>query len=487
MKLRFLIFFLLLSFNFRAQHGKLDSLKQLLNSMSVNDTAKVGVLNVLAYETYMKKENSEGEVSVLIDSAIRSAERLNYIRGNIKARFIAGNIYKNSGQFNKARQHLFKALELCGHSKRPEDHFKINHTLSQCYTEQGDYKKAVEYCFTALGFAEQTGDKTLIANSYGALGNIYASQGDHNNAIQYHLKSLKLRTELNDRMRMSFSYVNLADNYKSIKKYDSAHYYFNKALVIQTAEKNTVGQGFSYAGIGNIYLKKGLPSAAIGYFNRAMALVANTDDAEIISNLYNSSGETYLLLKDYKKAEENLLKGIEFNLKTHKLPELKESYLLLSKTYNAKRDFERAYQYHLKFTEVKDSLSGTEIGKKISSFEYNYRIEQDKKIAALENEKIKMKHEEEVKKQRLIIWSVSLIVVVISLFSLFIFKQYKAKKEANLIITRQKSEIERQHSELAEKNKEILDSIRYAKRIQKALMPSEKYIERKLGTTKKEE
>ena len=34
---------------------------------------------------------------------------------------------------------------------------------------------------------------------------------------------------------------------------------------------------------------------------------------------------------------------------------------------------------------------------------------------------------------------------------------------------------------LEEKNKEVLDSIRYAKRIQTALLTSEKYIERKLN------
>lgn len=45
--------------------------------------------------------------------------------------------------------------------------------------------------------------------------------------------------------------------------------------------------------------------------------------------------------------------------------------------------------------------------------------------------------------------------------------------------------INRQRNELAEKNKEILDSIHYAKRIQTSLMPPEKYIARTLDKLKR--
>ena len=56
----------------------------------------------------------------------------------------------------------------------------------------------------------------------------------------------------------------------------------------------------------------------------------------------------------------------------------------------------------------------------------------------------------------------------------------KMVKEKTQEITFQKKEIEQQHAELQDKNKEIVDSIHYAKRIQKALMPNEKYFEKNL-------
>ncbi len=479
-KLFILLSVLILSSSLFSQN-KTDSLKQVLKA-SKNDTATVGLINVLTYHLYMSDQKAD--IGMYIDSAIRVAERTNYYRGNIKARFIAGNIYKNSGRFDKAKQYLTVALPLCAKSKDAQDHFKINHTLALCFIDEGHYKQAGEYFFTALRYAEEGGNKTQIANAYSGLGNLYSSQGDHLKAISNQQKALKYRIQMNDKMRMSFSYVNLANAYKSLNKFDSAQFYYNKALVIQTAEKNTDGQAYSYAGIGSIYLEKNLPEAAIDYFKRAYALVAESNDAEIRSGLLNSLGENYRQLKDLNKAIDYLNRAVEFNLKTNKLPKLKENYLNLSKTYHDKKDFEKAYDYFQKYSELKDTLYSSEVGKKISSMEYNYQIEQDKKIAQLESEKIQFRHDEEVKKQKLILGAALTILFVVSLFSIFIFRQYKAKKAANHIINEQKTEIEKQHSELEEKQKEIVDSIKYAKRIQQTLMPTEKYIDKNLTRLK---
>ena len=57
---------------------------------------------------------------------------------------------------------------------------------------------------------------------------------------------------------------------------------------------------------------------------------------------------------------------------------------------------------------------------------------------------------------------------------MYAFRSYKQKQKINIEITQQKHIIE-------EKQKEILDSIYYAKRIQTALITPEKYIDRVLN------
>ena len=64
--------------------------------------------------------------------------------------------------------------------------------------------------------------------------------------------------------------------------------------------------------------------------------------------------------------------------------------------------------------------------------------------------------------------------------SIFVFQLYKSnsnKKKANALILLQKDA-------LGSKQKEIIDSIQYAKRIQESLLPTEKYIERNISRLK---
>jgi len=73
----------------------------------------------------------------------------------------------------------------------------------------------------------------------------------------------------------------------------------------------------------------------------------------------------------------------------------------------------------------------------------------------------------------IIIYAVSAVLVLTLVLAFFIYRGYREKREANIAITRQKNIIE-------QKQKEIVDSIRYAQRIQQSLLPTEKYIEKRL-------
>ena len=76
---------------------------------------------------------------------------------------------------------------------------------------------------------------------------------------------------------------------------------------------------------------------------------------------------------------------------------------------------------------------------------------------------------EAFKKDLILIVSV-LFLIIVSIFSFIIFKRLKENKKQKDIIE--------------QKNKEITDSIRYAKRIQQAFMPSEKFVERIMNELK---
>jgi len=91
------------------------------------------------------------------------------------------------------------------------------------------------------------------------------------------------------------------------------------------------------------------------------------------------------------------------------------------------------------------------------------------------------KHEAEAKHQSILRNSFIAGFTLVLLFALFVLRSYKQKQKANRIITMQKNEVEKQKHLIEEHQKEILDSIHYAKRIQRSLLPTDKYFERVLN------
>ncbi len=87
--------------------------------------------------------------------------------------------------------------------------------------------------------------------------------------------------------------------------------------------------------------------------------------------------------------------------------------------------------------------------------------------------------EEKSRKQKVIIAFVVCGLLLVIVFAAFIFRSLRLTRRQKTIIEEQKNMVE-------EKQKEILDSIHYAKRIQYSLLPTDKYIERNLNRLKKQ-
>ena len=113
------------------------------------------------------------------------------------------------------------------------------------------------------------------------------------------------------------------------------------------------------------------------------------------------------------------------------------------------------------------------------------RIDDQLKKITEQDGKIKLQLEA-IEKQKLILYFVLLALLLVSFLGYYIYRGYKIKKEANIMleeknrtISMQKDEIEQQRDlaaaqrdQIAYQKKHITDSIMYAKRIQTALIPS---------------
>jgi serine phosphatase RsbU (regulator of sigma subunit) len=165
---------------------------------------------------------------------------------------------------------------------------------------------------------------------------------------------------------------------------------------------------------------------------------------------------------------------LDLSKEINELERIKQAYGALSDLYVKTGNSKEALANYKFFISYKDSLINEENTKKTTRIEMNYEFDKKEAANKLEQEKKEEISVAERKKQQIIIWSVCAILILVLCFAIFVYRSFLQKQKSHIEITHQKHIIE-------EKQNSILDSIHYAKRIQTALITSEKYIDRNLN------
>jgi len=158
---------------------------------------------------------------------------------------------------------------------------------------------------------------------------------------------------------------------------------------------------------------------------------------------------------------------IEGLIEDHK--SLYELYSLINKP-------DKAFTHFKKYIELRDSVYNEENTKKLVKAEMNFEFKKKEAINKAKQEQ-----------QRLIIYGITFFLLLLIVFSFFIYNRFKITNKQKLIIEQQKKEVEVQREIALEQKKisedrkqEILDSIHYASRIQRAMITSNEYISQQL-------
>jgi serine phosphatase RsbU (regulator of sigma subunit) len=143
-------------------------------------------------------------------------------------------------------------------------------------------------------------------------------------------------------------------------------------------------------------------------------------------------------------------------------------------------DYKDAFADYKNYTLYKDSLNNEENTKKITQEQMQYDFDKKQAEEKAEQDKKDVLAAADKKRQQVITGFISggLVIVLISLALLF--SRFKITQKQKRIIERQKQEVEKQKALVEEKNKDVLDSITYAKRLQDAILPPISDIKRYL-------
>ncbi|MCP4176671.1 MAG: tetratricopeptide repeat protein [bacterium] len=175
--------------------------------------------------------------------------------------------------------------------------------------------------------------------------------------------------------------------------------------------------------------KLGKYNEALKYYKESLSFIEEVGNNFEIADLNINIGKTFSKIGNHSKAEFFINKGYELAITTNSLLIKKNAYKAYSELYSSKKDFNKAFDFMLKYSEVKDSLSNKEIQRNIANIQVKYYLNKsnDKLIYAK-----KERENAEAKLIRNVILLIVLAVSVLGVVIIFLlYRQFKIREKAN--------------------------------------------------------
>jgi len=484
---------------FAGQKSEIDSLLKLFKK-DKEDTNKV----IHAYKLCGRYEHVGKYDSALYygNSGLQLAEKLNYKRG---ARSCLGNmgvVHDRNGNYLQALDHFFAALKIEEELQDKNGKAKRFASIGIVYNHQGNYPKALEYNLKALKINEETADNKAEATTLGNIGLVYWKQENYEKALDYYFKALKMNEALENKIGLSFNLGNIGIIYYAQKKYEMALDYYLKAQKLYEELDLKRDIAINFGNIANIYKAQGVlhsnsPVKRDSLFKMAMAFYLKSlkiaEAYEYNEGIALQLGNIGSLLNSQNKVTESctyFMRGIALASKIGSIENVATHYEMLSILYensnvplpdstggkllNREQMRLKALYYFKRYLSIRDTLFSEENKKQLVRKEMNFDFEKKEAAAKAEQNKKDAISKEELKQKEQQRNYFIAGFGMLAILSLFILRGYRQKQKVNIVITEQKALVD-------EKQKEILDSIHYAQRIQRALLPSEKYFDKTLA------
>ena len=278
-----------------------------------------------------------------------------------------------------------------------------NRVIGVAHWARGSYDHGLRFLLDGLAIYEQERDSLGWGNCLMNIGLIYADRKDNEVATKYYFEALKMFEAINADHRKATTYIKLA----------------------------------------TVFIDEG----------KLEALGKKINDIDGIAKSHSELADVYLKQGDIEKAEDILVRGLEYARKTNSHKWLKEIYKGLHLTAREKGNLSRSIDYYDQYIQEKDSILNEQTLNNITRLETELAItEQKRQLEAKEGEIIILEQEAEIQKTRFIILVILVIAIVIVGILIVRNRQLAAQRKAE----KAEKEADRIKHELEFKNRELV-------------------------------
>ncbi len=402
----------------RAQIKEVDSLKLLLR-IEKTDTGRASLLVRIGSRFGYGFAKNDSALWYL-NEALDLSKKINYKKRELDARESIGRYFYTSGNYKGALEILLQHLKEVNQMGDTMRIFFTLKDLMKTYRILKDYNQEMDFAkkAKALLYSGYFKDSAMVNNLSAVYLNHMASAYDGFSKPDSGLYYWKLAYEAFLKTRqaqgISVGANNLAEAYANIKKNDSALYYYRMSIPYAIESKRFDVAAADEFGIAKILHQKKQVDSAFYYARKAL-----------------------LMFQDMNE------------------PRVMDASLFLSQLYQSNNQYDSAYVYLRNYIAFNDSLNNQTNITQAHTFSFNETLQQQQLRQA------KKEAQQEIKNQ--IKFYVLIAALLIAFFIAFIlFGNVRNKRKANLLLTKQKDEIQYTLSELKSAQSQLIQSEKMA-------------------------
>lgn len=354
-----------------------------------------------------------------------------------------------------------------------------NWHLGSCYYHFANYDSALYYFFRSVDVYKKHETKyhrKSLAHVLNNIGNVYYFT-DQERAVDYYLESLKVYETINDTAgrasqagNLGLIYIQRNDTAKAIRfSEESLRLYQSYVGANESANKRKRNVATSLINLAYAHMTFGNYPEAMAYAERSLELRKEIDHQKGVAISTDIIGAILHKMKRYEEAIPILEKSAQM-LHDQRLRSYESETLnTLADCYSKVGRFEDATKLYPKAIGLLDSIYKAEATELIAEVEGLYQTQKDNKLSLLESQAeitaLKLREREGY------LLTATIVTFLLGIMSLILFFFYRIRTRANVALEKKNNEISIQKEIIEEKNLHITDSIRYAERLQAAILP----------------
>lgn len=387
----------------------------------------------LGKSTLFAQTYSKDSIDLLLNSKGSGIERIQFLNN------IAEKLSDKNTQL--ALDYANLALTEAKKNKLPKEIGIAFNNLAWITYRKGDFTMAFEYSTKGLHWNDSIQHLPALAASFRCMASVYNSQGNTSKSIEFFLKDLSLHSQLNDQKSIGRALNNLSFTYLRGKIFDSALIYTNKALAFNLKLKDDYLIAFAYRNAGDISEARKLTDSAKFYFNLSVQYATKINSIQLELTALYRIGRLLNSKKEFESSIPFLEKALQLSHQMGAKSETALIYNLLANAYEGIGNYKEAYQVQKKSSQLNDSLYQERSRSRLA--EMQAKFEAEKKQSEINQ----LKHEKEQEiennqKKTILNFSLMITMLVVIVLLINIWKKNKYKTATNLLLQKQKEELE---------------------------------------------